>query len=83
MATPQFRAYALTTLPSSGIDTGGLYFIKQGSSNTFNIYIRNNADTGWLDLGTTQASVDTVNSLTGNVLIDLVFSGGKVKISAS
>lgn len=82
MATPKFTAYALDTLPVSDIDTGGVYYIK-GVDDTFNIHIRNNGNTAWHDLGLTAATVDTVNNLTGDVKVDLDFTSGKLKITAT
>lgn len=76
----KFTPYAVNTLPSTGIDINGLYFVKSG--NTFNIYIRKNDNSDWVTLGTVD-SVDSVNSLTGGVKIDLEFSGGKLKILAT
>ncbi len=79
MATPKFTAYGVTSLPTDNIDTGGVYFLKQGS-DTFSLHIRDNADDTWYDLGVTTATVDTVNGLTGDVIVDLEFNDGKLKI---
>lgn len=78
----KFTPYALEALPSSGIDVNGLYFIKASGDSNFKIYIRKSDNSDWVSLGTVD-SVDAVNSLTGNVKIDLDFTGGKLKISAT
>ena len=83
MAQPKFKAYAVVSLPTTGIDTGGIYYVRQGSTNTFNLYIRNNANSDWLSLGTTEPKADSVNDLTGDVKVDLVFTNGVLEITAT
>lgn len=78
----KFTPYALSALPSTGIDVNGLYFIKGASSTSFNIYIRKGDNSDWVTLGTVD-SVDSVNGLTGGVKVDLEFTAGKLKILAT
>lgn len=77
----KFTPYALNALPTNGIDTNGIYFIK-ASGNRFHLYMRNKDNSDWVHLGVTNA-VDKVNNLTGDVKIDLNFTGGKLKITAT
>ena len=69
----KFTAYAVTSLPSTGIDTAGVYFLKNASNNTFSIHIRNNANTAWVVLED-NFPVTEVNGLVGDVQIDLSFN---------
>ncbi|MFA7448745.1 MAG: hypothetical protein WCY77_09935 [Weeksellaceae bacterium] len=78
----KFTPYALSALPTSGIDVNGLYFIKGASSASFNIFIRKGDNSDWVTLGTVD-SVDSVNGLTGGVKVDLEFTAGKLKILAT
>lgn len=75
----KFTPYALSALPTNGIDVNGLYFIKGASSTTFNVFIRKGDNSDWVTLGTVD-SVDSVNGLTGEVAVDLSFTDGKLKI---
>lgn len=77
----KFTPYALKALPTTGIDVNGIYFIKPDSEPNFQIYIRKKDNSDWIHLGITNA-VKSVNSLTGDVKIDLDFTGGKLKITA-
>lgn len=78
----KFTPYALKTLPSSGIDVRGMYFIKGDNETRFRIYLRKNDNSDWVQLGTSD-SVDSVNDLTGDVKIDLELDSGKLKIVAT
>lgn len=78
----KFTPYALTALPSTGIDVNGLYFIKGTVESKFKIYLRKSDNSDWVSLGTVN-SVDTVNNLTGNVKVDLDFTNGVLKIVAT
>lgn len=75
-----FTAYRETSLPQTGIDEAGIYFIRQTGDDFFTIHLRRNSS--WIELGITN-SVNTVNELTGEVKIDLNFVGGKLKIVAT
>lgn len=68
----KYTMYALNTLPSTGIDVNGVYFIP-ASGNKFNVYIRKNDNSVWYNLGLT-SSVDSVNGLSGAVALDLEFN---------
>lgn len=69
----KFTPYAVSALPTTGIDINGIYFKKAAGDAKFYIYIRKNDNSDWVELGTV-ASVDTVNSLTGAVQLDLSFN---------
>lgn len=73
----KYTPYALSTLPTSGIDVNGIYFIPDTSGVKFNVFIRKNDNSVWIDLGTVN-SVDSVNALTGNVQLDLALSAAGV-----
>lgn len=75
----KFTPYKVNSLPSTGIDENGLYFRKE-TGNTFTAHLR--SGTSWVQLGEVD-SVDTVNNLTGDVKIDLSFTSGKLKVTAT
>lgn len=79
----KFTPYALSALPTNGIDVNGLYFIKEASSSSFNVYLRKSDNSDWVPLGTTTETVEKVNGLTGAVKLDLDFTNGKLKVSAT
>lgn len=84
MAQPIFKAYGVTNLPTTDIDTGGLYFLQQDEdTGTFSIHLRDNDNSMWYDLTTIQSTVHTVNNLTGDVIIDLNFADGVLNILAT
>lgn len=72
----QYKPYALNALPTTGIDVNGIYFIPSGN-NKFNIFIRNNANSEWYDLGVING-VNKVNNLIGDVQLDLSFSNAGI-----
>lgn len=76
----KFTAYKVTNLPNSGIDEDGLYFKKDNGDDRFSVHLR--SSNAWVDLGEV-GDVDTVNNLTGDVKVDLTFSSGVLKITAS
>lgn len=73
----QFKAYALTALPTTGIDVNGIYFIKPIGRQTFNAYIRKADNSDWISLGIVNG-VDSVNSLIGDVQLNLSLSAAGV-----
>lgn len=78
----KYTPYALNTLPQNNIDVNGIYFIKAGT-NRFNVYIRNNANSQWFELGVVNG-VNTVNNLSGNVSLGLsISSSGILSITGS
>ena len=66
----KFTAYAVPALPTTSIDTAGVYFVKGASDPNFNIYIRRNDNSDWVSLGISD-SVTEVNGLIGSVQLDL------------
>lgn len=76
----RFTAYKVTNLPNSGIDEDGLYFKKDNGDDKFSIHLR--SSNAWVDLGEVD-DVDTVNNLKGDVKVDLTFSSGVLKITAT
>lgn len=70
----KFTSYALTALPTSGIDVNGIYFIKGTSETVFRIYIRRNDNSAWVSLGITN-QISSVNGITTpNVQLELSLS---------
>lgn len=59
----KFKAYAVTTLPTTNINTKGLYFVKGTGETVFTMYIRDNSNTNWVTLGVT-GSISSVNNIT-------------------
>lgn len=76
----KFTAYKVSSLPTSNIDENGLYFKKETGDDFYTSHLRASGD--WVDLGIVD-SVNSVNGLTGDVKIDLSFSGGDLEIIAT
>lgn len=76
----KFTAYKVSSLPTSNIDENGLYFKKETGEDFYTSHLRSSGD--WIDLGIVD-SVNSVNGLTGDVKIDLSFSGGDLEIIAT
>src|SRR5690625_1888204 len=76
----KFTAYKVSSLPTSNIDENGLYFKKEAGDDFYTSHLR--ASENWVDLGIVD-SVESVNGLTGDVKIDLSFSGGDLEIIAT
>jgi len=78
----KFTAYAVTVLPSTGIDVSGIYFVKASGDTHFTAFIRKNDNSDWVPLGLV-GQVNTVNGLNGDVQLDLSFSGGVLTLTGS
>lgn len=73
----QYTPYALSILPTTSIDVNGIYFIPDSSGAKFNVFIRKNDNSVWINLGLVN-SVDSVNGLPGSVQLDLALSASGV-----
>ncbi|MBS1740744.1 MAG: hypothetical protein JST88_09405 [Bacteroidetes bacterium] len=78
-----FKPYSVAELPVAGIDVDGLYFVKGAGDVRFTMFVRNLSNSDWITLGTTDR-VDTVNGLTGVVVLSLSLDGsGKLSITGN
>lgn len=64
--TDKFTPYRLFSLPSTLIDRWGFYVVFNPDNETFNINLRDNADTKWLNLS---SSVDATETQKGVIRI--------------
>lgn len=79
----KFTPYALAALPTTGIDVNGIYFIKGASDTVFKVYIRENDNSDWINLGTV-AGIDSINGFSSkNVQLDLTFVAGVLGMTGS
>lgn len=61
----KFKIYGVNTLPTSDIDLGGVYLVKDSNKKEFKAYVRNNSNTDWIE-----------SSISKDIIINTIINDG-------